>query len=111
MKYFVVKYLHTDMEGWKKHVNGHIEYLEEMIRKGKIIVSGPVQDSKINEKEAILIFYCKDRTALHHLIEEDPYWYEGLVADYTINEWDPMFGSFQARRHRFMIQLSKWLNK
>jgi len=111
MKYYVVRYLHTDMIGWKKHVNAHIDYLEQLIKQKKLIVSGPIKDCKDGEKEALLIFYVKDRNELQRLIEKDPYWYEGLVADYSIIEWDPMFGSFQTPRHKIMIKLSKLVNK
>lgn len=55
-------------------------------------MSGPLQDSKEGEKEAILIFKVPDRETLQRLIEGDPYWKEGLVADHEIREWNPMFG-------------------
>lgn len=111
MKYYVVRYLHTDMIGWKKHVNAHIDYLEQLIKEETLIVSGPIKDSKEGEKEAYLIFKVKDINQLQQLIEKDPYWYEGLVSDYTINEWDPMFGALQNRRHRIMIKLNKFFNR
>jgi len=111
MKYYLIRYLHTDMIGWKKHVNVHIDYLQQLIKQEKLIVSGPIKESKDGEKEALLIFRVKDRNELQQLIEQDPYWYEGLVADYTINEWDPMFGSLQTPRHRLLVRLSKYINR
>lgn len=45
------------------------------------------------------------------LLENDPYWYEGLVADYTIREWNPMFGSLQKPKHKLLVKLSKLLNR
>lgn len=111
MKYFVVKYLHTDMAGWKKYVNAHIDYLQDLIAQDKLIVSGPFKDSKDGEKEALLIFKVKDLNELQQLIEKDPYWYEGLVAKHTIDEWDPMFGSLQTPKHKLMIKLSKLFYK
>lgn len=114
MKYFVVRYLHTDMDGWKKHVNAHINYLQELVSQDKIIVSGPLKDIKNTKdvkKEALLIFKVKDLNELHQLIEKDPYWYEGLVAEHTIDEWDPMFGALQMPKHKLMVKLSKLFNK
>ncbi|WP_110953751.1 YciI family protein [Anaerosinus massiliensis] len=93
MKYYLVRYLHTDLIGWEKHVNAHIEYLEQLVEHKKLIVSGPIKDSKNGEKEALLIFYVEDLNELQNLIQKDPFWYEGLVANYNMNEWDPMFGS------------------
>ena len=111
MKYYMVLYLHTDMVGWKKHVNAHIDYLEKLIKSGQLIMSGPIKDSKDGEKEAMLIFRVKDSDELQQLIEQDPYWYEGLVTNHTINEWDPMFGSLQTPKHRLLVKLSKIINK
>lgn len=92
MKYFVVRYVHTEFTGWKKYLFAHLEYLKDLIREGSLLMSGPLQDSKEGEKEAILIFKAEDREALQRLIEGDPYWKEGLVADHVIREWNPMFG-------------------
>lgn len=44
MKYYIVKFVHTDLAGWKKFVNAQIAYLEEMIAADKLIVSGPVKN-------------------------------------------------------------------
>ncbi|WP_255551359.1 hypothetical protein [Sporosarcina sp. E16_8] len=41
MKYFLVGFSHTDMIGWKKHVNAHIYYLEQLIGEKKSIAHIP----------------------------------------------------------------------
>ncbi|KOR12642.1 hypothetical protein AMC75_09235 [Staphylococcus carnosus] len=111
MKYYLVTFVHTDLEGWKKYVNAHIRYLEKLIKEHKLIVSGPLQDAEKGEKEAILIFHVKDKKELMALLENDPYWYEGLVAEYNVREWNPMFGSLQKPHHRLLIKLSKLFNR
>lgn len=92
MKHFIVRYLHTDLKGWQEQLVPHLIYLKEQIEAGHLLMSGPLQDSKDGEKEAILIFHVESREELQRLIELDPYWTEGLVADYHVNEWNPMFG-------------------
>lgn len=111
MKYYIVKFVHTDLAGWKKFVNAQIAYLEEMIAADKLIVSGPVKNDSQVEKEAYLIFQVKDRAELQGLLENDSYWYEGLVADYSLDEWNPMFGALQKPKNKLMITLSKLLNR
>lgn len=95
MTYFIVKYLHTDLDGWNKFLEAHIAYLNEQVNQHKLIVSGPVKDSHPGKKEAFLIFQINDKAELLALLKQDPYWYEGLVADYSINQWQPMFGDLQ----------------
>ena len=92
MKHFIVRYVHTDFEGWQKQLIPHVVYLKEQIAAGNLLMSGPLQDSRENEKEAVLVFRVEDRETLQCLIELDPYWTEGLVADYVVREWNPMFG-------------------
>ncbi|AYU54139.1 YciI family protein [Staphylococcus debuckii] len=111
MKYYLVTFIHTDLEGWKKYVNAHIQYLEKLISEQKLVVSGPLQDAEKGKKEAVLIFHVKNKQELMTLLENDPYWYEGLVADYTIREWNPMFGSLQKPKHKLLVKLSKLLNR
>ena len=46
-------------------------------------------------KEAYLIFKVKNRDELMTLLEKDPFWYKGLVSNYTIEEWKPLFGNLE----------------
>ena len=92
MKHFLVKYTHTDFEGWKKHLMSHIVYIKDLIKSGDLLISGPIKDCPKEKKEAFLIFKVKDREYLQSLIEKDPYWKENLISDYQINECNPMFG-------------------
>ncbi|MDW4347240.1 YciI family protein [Staphylococcus saprophyticus] len=93
MKYFIVKFEHTNLTGWKKNMIAHVLYLRKMIKKGHLIVSGPTVDNQKDVKEAYLIFKVKNRNALMELLKQDPYWYKGLVSNYLIEEWKPIFGN------------------
>ena len=92
MKYYLVKYTHTDFVGWKKHLIPHLKFIQEHIKAGDLLLSGPIQDSPKEKKEAILIFKANNKESLQKVLEKDPYWKENLVSDYQINEWNPMFG-------------------
>lgn len=93
MKYYLVKFEHTDLKGWKLNVFPHLRYLRKLIKQGYLIVSGPTVTNRKDVKEAYLIFKVKSREQLMKLIKKDPYWYKGLVSNYSIEEWKPLFGN------------------
>ena len=35
------------------------------------------------------------------LLEKDPFWYKGLVSNYTIEEWKPLFGNLEQLTNEF----------
>lgn len=94
-QYYLVKFVHTDLEGWQQYVRQHVEYLYKLVAEGSLVVSGPVETEKEDVKEAYLIFNVESRDQLQTLLEADPYWYEGLVADYSVELWQPMFGDLK----------------
>ena len=56
---------------------------------------GPTVNARKDIKEAYLIFKVKNRDELMTLLEKDPFWYKGLVSNYTIEEWKPLFGNLE----------------
>ncbi len=96
MKYFIVRYLHTELDRWKEYQIPHLRFIQEHIEAGDLLISGPLEDAKEGQVEAALVFRVADREELQAQIEKDPYWTLGLVADYTVREWNPMFGLFGA---------------
>ena len=44
----------------------------------------------------MLIIEAADQKALLEIIGADPFAIEGLIHDMTVNEWDPIFGAFNA---------------
>ena len=70
----------------EKYVVPHVLYLKKLIKQGHLIVSGPTVNARKDIKEAYLIFKVKNRDELMTLLEKDPFWYKGLVSNYTIEE-------------------------
>lgn len=93
MKFFVVTYVHPDVEGCKKYVSAHIEYLQNLIKEGTLRAAGPFIG--IPQSSAMLILYVASREEALNLISNDPYMIQGLVPKSTVTEWDPVFGVFQ----------------
>lgn len=93
MKHYLVKFERTDLKRWKKYVVPHVLYLKKLIKQGHLIVSGPTVNTRKDKKEAYLIFKVKNRDVLMTLLEKDPFWYKGLISNYTIEEWKPLFGN------------------
>lgn len=90
-KYYIVKYVHTKLDEWKKNMIAHVEYLQAQLKEGNLIASGPVETGTEERKEAVLIIAAKDEDDLMNLIKADPFWKLGLVASYTVQEWKPIF--------------------
>ncbi|QUX18194.1 YciI family protein [Staphylococcus haemolyticus] len=93
MKHYLVKFERTDLKRWKKYVVPHVLYLKKLIKQVHLIVSGPTVNARKDKKEAYLIFKVKNRDVLMTLLEKDPFWYKGLISNYTIEEWKPLFGN------------------
>lgn len=90
-KFYIVKYVHTKLDEWKKNMLAHIEYLQDQLKKGNLIASGPVETGVDDRKEAVLIIAAKDEDDLMEFVKADPFWKLGLVASYTVQEWKPLF--------------------
>lgn len=95
MPLFVVTYEHPDEAGWQRHLMPHIFWLQDRLKDGSLIASGPFPDAE--RKEAMLIMTAPDRTALNSLIATDPFAIEGLIANMTVRSWDPIFGVLNDR--------------
>lgn len=92
MKFFVVTMSHPDGPEWGQHVLPHVEYLKGLIAAGKLRASGPVVGSSL--RAGLLLFTVEDRAELDALIAGDPFAIEGLIAELTVTEWNPLFGAF-----------------
>jgi uncharacterized protein len=92
VKFFVVTMTHPDGPEWGQHVLPHVEYLKGLIETGKLRASGPVIGGAL--RAGLLLFTVKDRAELDALIAGDPFAIEGLIAELTVTEWNPLFGAF-----------------
>lgn len=91
MPFFLVTMTHPDGEGWGVHVAAHVAFLQLLIDAGQIRVSGPVQG--LGKRAGVIIMTVHSADEARRLIEQDPFFTEGLIDDLQIVEWTPMFGS------------------
>ena len=63
---------------------GHKMFLEKYYQKKLFIASGP----QIPKTGGVIIMTATDKEQVENIIQEDPFYYEGL-ADYEVIEFDP----------------------
>lgn len=90
MPIYIVRMDHPDGDGWNKYVVPHVQYLKDLIERGKLIASGPLKGTP--QRAGFLIFNAKNRVELDKMIEDDPFSIENLICDLSVAEWDPLFG-------------------
>jgi uncharacterized protein len=89
---YAVTYEHPDETGWQLHLMPHIAWLQDRLKDGSLLASGPFPGAP--QKLAMLILAAPDRAALDVLIASDPFATQGLIANMTVRAWDPIFGAF-----------------
>ncbi len=92
MPTFVVTYDHPDEAGWHEHLGAHIEWLNLEVAAGRLKASGPFVDTPT--RSAMLIIEADDQTHVDNIVATDPFHAEGLIADMTVTQWNPIFGAF-----------------
>ena len=105
MKFFVVTYFRSDDTGWEEHLRAHVDYLNGLLDVGSLRASGPLLGTP--QTSSMLILSVASREKALETIAADPYVVQGVVTEFTVTEWDPMFGAFQTAAHRLALsQLS-----
>jgi uncharacterized protein YciI len=92
MTVYAVTYEHPNEDGWRQYVMPHVEWLQERVKDGSLLTSGPFSDKAV--KSALLIMNAPDLSSLESIIASDPFAEEGLIENMTIQRWDPIFGTF-----------------
>lgn len=92
MKFFTVRMSHPDGDKWAQHVGAHVNYLKELISRGKVRASGRLTGLPL--RSGFIIFTVADRNEVDQLVAGDPFRKENLIAEIQILEWDPLFGTF-----------------
>ena len=95
MPVYAINYEHPNEAGWRQHLPPHIGWLQDRLKDGSLLASGPFANSP--QRAAMLVMYAQDRAAIDALIASDPYAVEGLIENMTVREWDPIFGDFNQR--------------
>ncbi len=68
----------------------HREYLERLLREGKLHESGPWVD----DSGALIVYEAADEAEARALLVADPYSQtEGIIASSQINEWNVVFSA------------------
>ncbi|PIP63679.1 hypothetical protein CO165_03860 [Candidatus Roizmanbacteria bacterium CG_4_9_14_3_um_filter_33_18] len=98
MKYFVITYIHADIVGWKKYLPTHVFYLHKLSENGTLVISGPFISTP--HKSAMFILLTDSQEKAIKLIKKDPLMIHGLVSEYTIAEWNPIFGAFELKKNK-----------
>lgn len=94
MQTYIVTYEHLDEAGWQQHVMSHLGWLQDRVKDGSLLASGPFSERPV--KSALLVMSAADAESLAAMIATDPFAVEGLIDNMTINAWDPIFGAFNA---------------
>ncbi|RZQ65234.1 YciI family protein [Amycolatopsis suaedae] len=68
----------------------HREFLTGLAEQGVVAVAGPLGDGS----GGITLYQAEDREALQAIIDRDPYFVEGAVADHTVREFQPLIGAW-----------------
>ena len=92
MAVFTVTMVHPDGDGWGQHLQAHLDYLEKILKEGKLKASGPLKGTTL--RSGFLIIAAADRAAVEAIVAQDPFAIAQLIVELTITEWDPVFGAF-----------------
>lgn len=93
MAHFFVTIGHPDQVGWVRHLKPHLDWILAQVESGCLLASGPTVGTV--PRGGALIFRTEDLRSLQDILDTDPFFIEGMVADVMILEWDPIFGAFQ----------------
>jgi uncharacterized protein YciI len=78
-----------------EHRPKHKDYLAALYEQGRIVVSGPLTDGAAG---ALLIIDADNTEHVAALLDPDPFWQLGLIADRQIRRWSPFFGAARLAR-------------
>jgi uncharacterized protein YciI len=73
-----------------EHRPRHKDYLASLFARGRIVISGPLTTGGPG---ALLIVDADDEVHVAALLDGDPFWGLGLIADRQIRGWSPFFGA------------------
>ncbi len=65
----------------------HLDRLAQLKQSGTVLTIGPTQDLT----KVFGVYEAEDEAAVRKLIEEDPYWKNGIWTEYDVKEWIQTF--------------------
>ena len=97
MKYFAASYdYNPNNPRIAEERPNHREFIGHLNDAGQILGSGPHPDSKGGA--LIVVQFAGEDITLEQVIalmDQDPFWAEGLVTARAIREWNPVINSFE----------------
>jgi uncharacterized protein len=61
----------------------HLDGLKEQKEQGVLLTIGPTKDLK----QVFGLYDAPDEATVRQLVENDPYWQNGIWTDYQVKEW------------------------
>lgn len=91
MPIFAVTYRYEASRTEEREANkpAHREWLQARVEDGSIVTVGPFVDGS----GALLLVRADDDEAARSLVEQDPHCLRGMVPEFTVREWMPVFGA------------------
>jgi uncharacterized protein YciI len=91
MPTYVVEYHYTRSPAeLAAHRPEHRAFLRGLLDAGALVASGPLPEAG----GALLVVRADDEAAALRLLDADPFRREGLIADRSTREWDPVIRSW-----------------
>jgi uncharacterized protein YciI len=80
-------YCDNVLEKRAPHRQAHLEGLTQQKESGILVTLGPTQDTTM----VFGIYEAPDEATVRQLVENDPYWQNGIWTEYNIKEWIQAF--------------------
>jgi hypothetical protein len=90
---FAVTYAYSPSTsaGRDKHRPRHVDFLQEQFDEGRLLRSGPFGPDE--DPGALLVIEAASKADAEALMDQDPFYRNGLVEHRSIRQWNVVFGS------------------
>jgi uncharacterized protein len=90
---FAVTYAYSPATsaGRDEHRPRHVEFLQEQFDGGRLVKSGPFGPGE--DPGALLIIEADSKADAEALMDQDPFYRQGLVEQRSIRQWNIVFGT------------------
>lgn len=116
MTTYCVQYVYDDRTARRDEVRpAHRDHLRGLLETGRLLASGPYQGSTVllrgglaepavadapggapEPSGALLLLRCEDLGELGAVLDADPFWQHGLIAERSVRAWDPVIGPWSS---------------
>ena len=97
MPIYAVTYRYTDDGDHRQAVRPtHRDFLRGLAEQGVLVVSGPYAEAE-EPPGALLILRADSKNEVSAALDKDPFRTEGIIADVSVVEWQPVSGPLAER--------------